>query len=264
MKSASGAILKAGENPRFLGGKTGCVAVLHTWGQALTYHPHVHLLVPAGGFDTDLMEWIKTDKKFFAPVKVLSSIFRGIFAENICKYAGKLMPQAVDTVTENALLRKLVYKSNWNVFVKPALNNAEKVIEYLGRYTRRAAISNARILDIKDALVRFIWKDYRNNGRTGIMELDGIDFISRFMMHILPDGFYKVRYYGIFAARYCSNTVDTWVSLNDRQMDISAMEGKTWQEIVQEMFGYDPFRCNRCNKGKMLRHTPLDAEPRAA
>jgi len=192
MKSTSQAILKAGENPCFLGAKTGGVAVLHTWGQALTYHPHVHLLVPAGGFDNDQIEWIQSGKKFFAPVKALSSLFRGIFAENIYKHAGELIPCNNSETIDIDFLRTLIYKNSWNVFSKPTLSNAEKVIEYLGRYTHRVAISNARLVDIVNDEVHFMWKDYKQNGKTQIMKIKAVEFINRFMMHVLPFDFYKI------------------------------------------------------------------------
>jgi len=128
MRSASQAILKAGENQSFLGAKTGGVAILHTWGQALTYHPHVHMLVPAGGFDSDMIEWIKSEKNFFAPVKALSSLFRGIFAENIYRNADKLVQSVNGEKTDIPFLRSHIYRTIWNVYAKPALNNAEKVI----------------------------------------------------------------------------------------------------------------------------------------
>jgi predicted Zn-ribbon and HTH transcriptional regulator len=264
MKSASQAILKAGENPRFLGAKTGCVAILHTWGQALTYHPHVHLLVPAGGFDSDQLEWRQSDENFFAPVKVLSSLFRGIFAQNIYKHVKELIPSGNSETIDTALLRTLIYKISWNVYAKPALNNAEKVIEYLGRYTHRVAISNARIMDIADDKVHFIWKDYRQDGRTKIMKIKAVEFISRFMMHVLPCGFYKIRYYGIFANKLSNDLLDTYLTLNNKEMELSSLEGKSWQELVQDTFGYDPFYCKRCKNGRMIWQINIDAEPRAA
>jgi hypothetical protein len=264
MKSASQAILKAGENPCFLGAKTGGVAILHTWGQALTYHPHVHLLVPAGGFDNDQLEWIHSGKKFFAPIKALSSLFRGIFAENIYKHEGELIPWNNSETIDRDFLRALIYKNSWNVFSKPSFNNVEKVIEYLGRYTHRVAISNARILEIADDKIHFVWKDYRQNGRTKIMKIKAVEFINRFMMHILPCGFYKIRYYGIFANTLCNDVLDTYLSLSDKEMNLSSMEGKKWQELVQDILGYDPFLCKKCKKGIMLWHTIIDAKPRAA
>jgi len=264
MKSASQAILKAGENPRFLGAKTGCVAILHTWGQALTYHPHVHLLVPSGGFDSDFIEWVRSEKNFFAPVKVLSSLFRGIFAENIYRYADELIASDNSGKTDITFLRTLIYKTSWNVYAKPALNNAEKVIEYLGRYTHRVAISNARIVDIVNDKVLFKWKDYRQGGKTKIMKIDAVEFINRFMMHVLPCGFYKIRYYGIFANKLCNNLLDTYLTLNNKEMELSSLEGKSWQEIVQNTFGYDPSHCKRCKTGRMIWQINIDAEPRAA
>lgn len=264
MRSAGQSILKAGENPRFLGAKTGCVAILHTWGQALTYHPHVHLLVPVGGIDNDMMEWRKTNEKYFAPVKVLSSLFRGIFASAIYRHADKLVLPGTDENTAVESLRKMIYRSKWNVFAKPALNDAGKVIEYLGRYTHRVAISNARIRCISEGKVHFVWKDYSDNRRTKIMKLGGIDFISRFMMHVLPTGFYKIRYYGIFTGKNCSTILDTWLAFNDQQMYLSATEGKAWHEIIEELLDYDPFLCPICRKGRMHRHFADDADPRAA
>jgi hypothetical protein len=264
MKSASQAILKTGENPRFLGAKTGCGAILHTWGQALTYHPHVHILVPAGGFDNDLLEWRQSGKNFFSPVKVLSSLFRGIFAQSIYRYADRLIPAGNIEKTDVGSLRTLIYKKRWNVFAKPALSSAEKVMEYLGRYTHRVAISNARLLKIEQNKVHFIWKDYRQNGRTKIMKIDAVEFINRFMMHVLPEGFYKIRYYGIFANTLCNDLLDTWLSLSDKEMYLSSLEGKNWQEIVQEIFGYDPFHCKKCKKGIMLWQSYIYAQPRAA
>ena len=264
MKSASQAILKAAGNPQFLGAKTGCIAILHTWGQALTYHPHVHLLVPAGGFDSDLLEWKQSGKTFFAPVRALSSLFRGIFAENIYRHSDKLTTSGNGEEINVPSLRTLIYMNKWNVYAKSALNNAEKVIEYLGRYTHRVAISNARIVDIVNDKVLFKWKDYRFGGKTEIMKVDAVEFINRFMMHVLPCGFYKIRYYGIFANKLSNDLLDTYLTLNNKEMELYSLEGKSWQEIVQDTFGYDPFHCKRCKTGRMIWQINIDAEPRAA
>jgi hypothetical protein len=155
-------------------------------------------------------------------------------------------------------------KARWNVFAKPALKNAENVIEYLGRYTHRVAISNARILEIAGNKVHFVWKDYKQNGRTKVMKLEAVEFISRFMLHVLPNGFYKIRYYGIFANIHCNDVLDTYLSMEDEEMVLSLTEGRVWQDIVEEVLGYDPFRCKKCKKGKMLMHEKIDAKPRAA
>jgi Putative transposase. len=264
MKSASQAVIQAGENPRFLGAKTGCVAILHTWGQALTYHPHVHLLVPAGGFDSDMLEWRQSEDNFFAPVKALSSLFRGIFAQTLYKQADELIAEKDGEKGDIDFLRKLIYKTSWNVFAKPALTNAEQVIEYLGRYTHRVAISNARILEIAGDKVHFVWKDYRQNGKSKVMKIKAVEFINRFMQHVLPCGFYKIRYYGIFANTHCNEKLDSYLSIDDKEMEVSSMEGKDWQELVRDVLGYDPFSCKKCKKGQMIIHERIDAKPRAA
>lgn len=155
-------------------------------------------------------------------------------------------------------------KTSWNVFAKPALNNAEMVIEYLGRYTHRVAISNARIVDVVNDNVHFKWKDYRHGGKTKIMKVDAVEFISRFMMHVLPCGFHKIRYYGIFANKLCNNLLDTYLVLNSKELDLPSLEGKSWQEIVHDTFGYDPSHCKRCKTGRMIWYININAEPRAA
>jgi hypothetical protein len=221
-------------------------------------------LVPSGGFDSDFIEWVRSEKNFFAPVKALSSLFRGIFAENIYKHAPELIPCDNNETRDASFLRALIYKTRWNVYAKPALNNAEKVIEYLGRYTHRVAISNARVLDIADDKVHFVWKDYKQNGRTKIMKIKAVEFINRFMMHVLPCGFYKIRYYGIFANTLCNDLLDMYLSLNDKEMELSSMEGKNWQELVQDVLGYDPFLCKICKKGMMLWQSYIYANPGAA
>jgi hypothetical protein len=119
-------------------------------------------------------------------------------------------------------------------------------------------------VDIVNDEVHFIWKDYKQNGRTKIMKLKAVEFINRFMMHVLPCGFYKIRYYGIFANTLCNDSLDTYLSLSDKEMDLSSMEGKNWQELVQEILGYEPFHCKICKKGLMIWQFSIDAKTRAA
>jgi hypothetical protein len=221
-------------------------------------------LVPAGGFDSDLLEWIHSEEDFFAPVKVISSLFRGIFAQNIYKHVKDLIPSGYSETMDTDFLRALIYKTSWNVFAKPALTNSEQVIEYLGRYTHKVAISNARILEIVGDKVHFVWKDYRQNGRSMVMKIKAVEFINRFMLHVLPCGFYKIRYYGIFANTHCNDKLDTYLSIDDKEMELSSIEGKDWQELVRDVLGNDPFSCKKCKKGKMIIQERIDAKPRAA
>jgi hypothetical protein len=194
MQSAARALLKVAASPRFLGASTGCLCVLHTWGQNLLFHPHVHMLVPAGGLGPDGWEWVPSRRKFFVPVRVLSKVFRGIFMSMLREARDKGQVQA-----GNVPLGQL-YAKDWNVYCKKAFGGPGQVVSYLARYTHRVAISDSRILSYGNGKVRFKWKDYRQKGsRYKAMELDSLEFIRRFLLHVLPCNFYKIRYAGIFA-----------------------------------------------------------------
>jgi hypothetical protein len=197
LKSSSQALQKVSMNPEFLGAKTGAVAVLHTWGQNMLFHPHVHMLVPAGGLSEDKWEWVKTGKKFFVPTKALSKVFRGIFV--------RLLKEACQTkqvkgVEDFDSLKNNLYLKPWNVYCKKTFGGPGQVISYLGRYTHKIAISNNRILSTKAGKVRFKWKDYREKRYLWKeMELDSLEFVRRYLLHVLPSNFYKIRYYGLFS-----------------------------------------------------------------
>ncbi len=197
IKSAAGALLQVCDNPRFLGARTGCLSVLHTWGQNLMLHPHVHMLVPAGGLSEDGWEWIPSGKKFFVPVKVLSRIFRAKFMAMTKQAFNK---KKVKPVMDISFLKEKLYAINWNVYCKKTMGGPAKVITYLGRYTHRVAISNNRILSSCNGKVSFRWKDYRDKFyKWKVMELEQLEFIRRFLLHVLPNNFYKIRYYGIYS-----------------------------------------------------------------
>ena len=193
-KATAQTIMKIALAPGFLGAQTGCLSVLHTWGQNLQYHPHIHMLVPAGGLSEDLLEWIPSGKKFFVPVKILSRIFRGKFMNMLEEViAGE------NIHTDIQYLKKQLYKKDWVVYSKKTFAGPAQVLQYLGRYTHRVAISNSRILDCKQGKVTFRWKDYRDGSRWKTMQLDTLEFMRRFLLHVLPANFYKIRYYGILA-----------------------------------------------------------------
>jgi len=193
-KASAQTVLKVASRPGFLGAKTGCLSVLHTWGQNLQYHPHIHMLVPAGGLSEDYMEWIASGKKFFVPVKVLSSVFRGKFFSMLEDLVTKGIIK-----TDLSLLKKQLYKKNWVVYSKKSFESSGQVLNYLGRYTHRIAISNSRIIAHQHSKVSFRWKDYRNKSLWKIMQLDTLEFIRRYLLHVLPCNFYKIRYYGILS-----------------------------------------------------------------
>lgn len=254
-KASSYAIQKTASNPIFLGAQTGNVSVLHTWGQSLNYHPHIHTLVPAGGMDADGQEWINASKKFFVPVKALSKIYRAKFFELLQQalaHKTLAIPQQ-DGLLYGELkpLKKMVYLKHWNVHIKKTFKGAGQVINYLGRYTHRVAISNSRLLSMSNDMIQFRWKDYRDN-RQKIMELDVLCFISRFLQHILPCGYYKIRYYGILAAVHSKTSMRQSFALLGAAPLISPYEGLSMIAVLQLITGRDLISCSQCKKGTMI------------
>jgi len=193
-KASAQTVLQVASRPGFLGAQTGCLSILHTWGQNLQYHPHIHMLVPAGGLSEDLMEWIPSGKKFFVPVKVLSRVFRGKFMAMLEELTvqGKIK-------CDLPVLKTQLYKNDWVAYPKKSFAGPGQILSYLGRYTHRVAISNARIIAHQQGKVSFRWKDYRDGHRWKIMQLDTMEFMRRYLLHILPANFYKIRYYGILS-----------------------------------------------------------------
>ena len=184
------------------GVESGALAILHTWGQNLSLHPHIHCLVPAAGLDlSGKMKKIGKKGKYLYPVRKLSIDFRSLMMKKLKKQlkdAG-ILPEYQRTID-------LSWKKDWVVYVEPSFADARRVIKYLGRYTHRVAISNHRIKSIDGEKVSFMYKDYRDGSKQKLMTLDGVEFLRRFAMHILPKGFVKVRYYGIMSNRYQKHT----------------------------------------------------------
>ena len=190
------------EDKKYLGAKIGFKEVLHTWGQTLVYHPHIHCIVPAGGIDK-LGRWKNSKKKFFIPVKVLSRKFRGKFLHYLKQE--KLEFYGDNKYLENPnefndLIAKM-YNQEWISYCKPPFRDAKCVIRYLGRYTHRVAISDNRIIKEENGKVTFKYRDYKDNKRTKVMTLNAEEFTRRFMMHILPPQFMKIRHYGLLGNR---------------------------------------------------------------
>tara|TARA_R110002072_G_C7936388_1_gene532098 strand:- start:293 stop:1207 length:915 start_codon:yes stop_codon:yes gene_type:complete len=256
--SSAMAVRKTSANPEFLGAHTGSLAVLHTWGQLLSYHPHIHMLVPAGGLDQDGMEWIAAHRKFFVPVKALSAVFRGVFFSTLKRLleqnALTIPSESLDLYADIGQLRKVLYEKNWHVYIKKTFRGAGKVVSYLGRYTHRVAISNNRILELGSTEVSFRWKDYRS-GTTKVMKLATVEFVRRFLQHILPGRFYKIRYYGILSSA-ASAKLKTCFTLLNLQQPYSPYQGLTTYEVLEEILGNDTFVCERCKEGKMVFAVP--------
>ena len=206
-KAASQALLTIAADPKHLGARIGATMVLHTWGSALTHHPHVHCIVPGGGLSPDGERWISCRRGFFLPVRVLSRLFRRLMIERLAAAhaAGRLQffgdhASLADTEAFTAMLKPL-RKIEWVVYAKRPFAGPDQVLSYLARYTHRVAIANSRLIAFDGARVTLKVKDYRKPGaaRYGQMSLDAHEFIRRFLLHILPDGFHRIRHYGLFA-----------------------------------------------------------------
>jgi hypothetical protein len=205
-RTAAETLRTIGADEKHLGAEIGLVAVLHSWGQTLTYHPHLHCVVPGGGPSIDGSRWVACKPGFYLPVRVLSRLFRRRFLEELQAAfdAGELafFGNLAGLAQSAAFARRLreLRQVEWVVYVKPPFGGPEQVLAYLGRYTHRVAISNARLLDMSDdGRVSFRWKDYRHHGKPKVMTLDADEFIRRFLLHTLPDGVHRIRHYGFLA-----------------------------------------------------------------
>lgn len=266
-KAASETVLELAKDTGHLGADTGLVAVLHTWGQNLKEHPHLHCIMPAGGLSFDRGHWVHTDKKdgFFVHYKVLSKKFKGKYLafleEAFLNGRLSLKGQQARKGGFNNFCRDLK-KMKWVVNIQPPFGKPEKVLEYLSRYVFRIAISNHRIIKVEGGKVHFSWKNYRNN-RFGTMKLDIDEFIRRFLLHVLPQGFFKVRYYGIFSNRYRKENVKKAKQLLEEEEQCSHEEAKGdgarprkkrhtfWDEIWPQIQQHEPPNCPACKKGRL-------------
>jgi len=253
MQSAWQALQKAGRNPSFLGADIGAVSVLHTWGQTLVYHPHVHMLVPAGGISEDEMEWIPSFNKFFVPVKAVSSMFRGILTKQLEKLVLKKHMKLPEEFKGFDQLKKELYRKNWNVYSKKAFGGMNSVLKYLGKYTHRVAISNHRLNSSKNGRINFSYRDYRKGRKDSVMELSELEFARRFLQHILPSGFYKIRYMGILATVHMQTKREQSIRLVGKSILIPKLEGLSAYEMLRVLSGKDPASCPVCKKGIMVR-----------
>jgi hypothetical protein len=204
-------LLKVAADPKHLGAEIGVISILHTWGQNLLLHPHIHCAIPAGGLSPDRSCWIRPRYPFFLPVKVLSRVFRGKFCAGLKRLHRRQQLRCTGPASALAdpkqfrqLLRRL-HRQDWVVYAKPAFGGPMKVLRYLGRYTHRIAISNQRLLAFDGERVTFRWKDYAHGGKQRKMTLLATEFLRRFFLHVLPKGFVRIRYFGFLANRFRSH-----------------------------------------------------------
>jgi hypothetical protein len=208
MRAAAETLLEMAADPRHLGAEVGVLAVLHTWGQGLTLHPHAHCVVTGGGLANDGRRWVAGRDDFFLAVRVLSRVFRGKFLGGLraAFERGKLrFPGRLKGLARPGRFHRLLdeaVRTEWVVYAKPPWGGAATVLKYLARYTHRAAIGNRRLVSLVDGRVTFRWKDYAHGGRPSTMTLDAVEFVRRFLMHVLPAGFVRVRHYALLANRH--------------------------------------------------------------
>lgn len=257
-RATSETLLEIAADSKHLGAKMGFFAVLHTWGQTLQHHPHLHCVIPGGGLSADQSQWIACRPGFFLPVKVLSRLFRGKFIAYLCEardqgkftYAGQLSDLA-EAEGFNCLLREL-RRIEWVVYAKPPFGGPEQVLKYLARYTHRVAISNGRLLELTDNEVTFRYKDYAAGNSAKTMSLEICEFARRFLLHVLPRGFVRIRYYG-FLANGCRKKK---LELCRRLLSAGKTEPESVNEVQQ---GADQSNlssalktCPTCGQGKMV------------
>ena len=248
-------------DPKHLGAKIGFLAVLHTWGQTLTFHPHLHCIIPGGGFDPSDQRWVSCRPGFFLPVRVLSRLFRRLFLEALTSayqrgelaFHGTLAelqdPERFQDWLEPARRRE------WVVYAKAPFGGPEKVLDYLGRYTHRVAISNHRIVDVADGNVTFRWRDYRRGNRPRKMTLTAQEFIRRFLLHVLPDRFMRIRHFGFLANRSRTEKIERARQLlAPLEQAIDQVPSPNSEPASEaDLAPRDPPLCPVCRQGRLIR-----------
>jgi hypothetical protein len=239
-------------NPKHLGAKIGFIGILHTWGQNLSLHPHIHCVVPGGGVSPDGSRWIACKPGFFLPVRVLSKVFRGKFIDLLkqARADGKLLGAENDG--DFTRLLNTSVKHDWVVYAKPPFGGPEQVLKYLSRYTHRIAISNRRLVSIDDQTVTFNWKDYAHGNRPRTMTLDGQEFLRRFLLHAVPRGFMRIRHFGLFANRTRKQNLQTCRRLLSVPSPLDADPGPTPLAIASVASVTAHVCCPACGRGRMI------------
>ena len=254
-KTGSATLMELCKDSKYLEAEPGLISILHTWGQNLMFHPHLHFIITGGGLSLDGEKWISSRDDFFLPVKVISSLLKKKFLGELKKLylKGKLsMHGSIKHLKARGYFESFLsslYRINWYSYCKPPFNNIGQVLEYVGRYTHRVAISNNRIVKVEDGKVTFRWRDYHDKNKTKLMTLDAAEFIRRFLVHVLPDRFVKIRYYGLLSNRKRRKNVQKCSEL------LEVLTGDTSVQHSnedQEKHPLDHTKCPHCKKGVMI------------
>jgi hypothetical protein len=264
-RSVSETLTELANDPKHLGAGIGGIGILHTWGQNLMDHPHIHCIVTGGGLSSDKGRWVSSRKRFFIPVRVMSALFKGKFLDLLkkCFQSDALVfPDRIHHLKQSEdfeRFRRPLYRKKWVVYCKPPFDGVQGVLQYLGRYTHRIAISNNRILNIRNGDVSFLWRDYADQNRLKTMTLKANEFIRRFLLHVLPSRYVRIRHFGLLANRKRKNTIALCRKiLGDTKTETQQDTRKeTWQEQLFRICGIDVTLCPVCQKGKLWMVAPL-------
>jgi hypothetical protein len=268
-RAAADTLLTFGRDARHLGGTIGVTAILHTWGQNLSQHLHLHCLVTGGALAPDGSRWIAGRSSFLFPVRALSTVFRAKYLAGLQHAfdAGQLtfVGGTADLATRHAFTSFLgqLRAVNWIVYAKRPFAGPEHVLTYLGRYTHRVALSNDRLIDHRDGCVWFRWKDYADHDRVKVMTLEVDEFLRRFLLHVVPSGFMRIRHFGLLANRTRRSALTQCRNLL-RQPPPEAAPSESVTQLVQRLAGVDLSRCPVCGEGRMQRTavvTPVTPAP---
>ena len=262
--AASSTIQELSADSKYLGAKVGYICVLHTWGSQMNYHPHIHTILLGGGLTVE-KKWKDNGDKFFLPIRVVSKVFKGKYLEELKQLwkDEKLEFHGSSEMYQNRYrfqeLLDQCYAMEWVPYCKKTFNGAQSVIDYLGKYTHRIAISNRRILRIDDKTVTFSVKDYRNEGKWKELTLLGEEFIRRFLMHVPPKRFMRLRHYGLLCSRSKKKHLILCRNLLGCQKYLSRLRGKEIPEILKQLFKIDITKCSVCGGmlGRPQKISPL-------
>jgi hypothetical protein len=264
-RSVSETLTKLANDPKHLGAEIGCIGILHTWGQNLMDHPHIHCIVTGGGLSSDRGRWVSCRKGFFIPVRVLSALFKGKFLDLLkrCFQSEALvLPGKISHLKQSGnfeIFMRRLYHKKWVVYCKPPFDGVQGVLQYLGRYTHRIAISNNRLLTLRNGQVSFLWRDYADQNRLKTMTLKAEEFIRRFLRHVLPSRFVRIRHFGLLANRKRKETISLCRQiLGERKTETKQDTPKeTWQQQLFRICGIDVTRCPVCRIGRLWMVAPL-------
>jgi len=241
----------------------GCIGILHTWAQNLIDHPHIHFLVPSGGLNEEKTKWVKGTEKYFLPVEALADTFRGKILDYFEKafYQGKLkFIGKISYLSHPANFKELLLvcsQKKFNIEIRKPFAGPSQVLKYLGQYTHRIAISNYRLLKIEDGKVFFKVRDNDNPGRSKIMSLTLKEFMRRFLLHVLPRGYVRIRHFGLLGNRYKKITIALIHKIQNIKVVLKANVEESWQEVVKRVTGIDVYVCPRCKSRSLTIVKPI-------